>query len=73
MKTKLLSLLFVLLISSGISYGQSEVEMADIMRSNGKIYVVVAVAFIVMLGLIIYMINLDRKVTAIEKKLKSKD
>lgn len=74
MKTKPLLLSFVLLIYCNISYGQSDVEMADIMRSNEKvIHVVVAVALIVMLGLIIYMIALDRKVTAIEKKLKSKN
>jgi hypothetical protein len=70
MKIKLLLLSFVMILSTGFSFGQSDVEMADIMRSNGKIYVVVAVAAIVMTGLIIYMITLDRKITSIEKKLK---
>ena len=49
----------------------SEVEMADLMRSSGKIYVVVAVALIVMVGLIIYMISIDRKISRMERRIKS--
>jgi TRAP-type C4-dicarboxylate transport system permease small subunit len=41
-------------------------EMAVSMRSNGKIYVVVAVVVFVLLGLFLYLINLDRKVRRIE-------
>lgn len=70
MKTKLSILSFVLSLVTSFSFGQPEVEMADVMRSNGKIYVVVAVAFIVMTGIIIYLISLDRKITSIEKKIK---
>jgi len=73
MKIKLPILLFVLLLITSLSFGQSDIEMADVMRSNGKIYVVVAVAAVVMLGIIIYLITIDRKVSAIEKKLKLKD
>jgi len=73
MKIKLPILLFVLLLITSLSFGQSDIEMADLMRSNGKIYVVVAVAAVVMLGIIIYLITIDRKVSAIEKKLKLKD
>ena len=66
------ALLLLITIFSGNLFGQGtdQVEMADLMRSNGKIYVVVAVALIVMLGLIIYVISLDRKVNKIEKKIK---
>lgn len=49
---------------------QPDVEMADVMRSNGKIYVVVAVLVIIFLALIIYLISLDKKATRIEKELK---
>lgn len=48
-----------------------ETEMADTMRADGKIYVVVAVAMIVMLGLIGYVFSVDRKVSRLEKKLKN--
>jgi hypothetical protein len=73
MKIKLPILLFVLMLMTSFSFGQSDIEMADVMRSNGKIYVVVAVAAVVMLGLIVYLITIDRKLSAIEKKLKLKD
>ena len=43
------------------------VDMADTMRSNGKIYVVVAVILTIFAGIIIYLIRLDRKMTRLEK------
>ncbi|MBX2914225.1 MAG: CcmD family protein [Cyclobacteriaceae bacterium] len=45
------------------------IEMADTMRSEGKIYVVVAILLLIFAGLITYLILLDRKITKIEKKL----
>ena len=42
-------------------------EMADTMRSNGKIYVVVVVVLIILIGLITYVISLDRKISKLEK------
>jgi CcmD family protein len=43
------------------------------MRANGKIYVVVAVAAIVIAVTGIYMISIDRKVSRLEKRLKDKN
>jgi CcmD family protein len=43
------------------------VEMADALRQNGKIYVVVAVILAIFLGIIIYLIRLDRKISKLEK------
>ena len=40
----------------------------DVMRSNGKIYVVMAVVIIIMIGFFIYLINVDRKLSKLEKK-----
>jgi uncharacterized membrane protein len=40
----------------------------DVMRSNGKIYVVVAVVVTIVVGLFLYLLNLDRKISKIEKK-----
>lgn len=48
------------------------VEMADTMRSEGKIYVVVAILLVIFVGLIGYLVFLDRKITRIEKKLPEK-
>lgn len=44
-----------------------KVEMADAMRANGKIYVVVAVCVTILTGLFIYVFLLDRKMTRFEK------
>ena len=41
--------------------------MADGMRAEGKIYVVVAIILIVLAGLIAYLVMLDRKVKKLEK------
>lgn len=47
------------------------VEMADKMRSEGKIYVVVLVVAIVFTGLTIFAIATDRKVSRLEKDVKN--
>jgi CcmD family protein len=56
------------LLIQPLAQAQSEVEMADVMRADGKIYVVVAVLLIIFLGLIGYLIHLDRKISKLEKK-----
>lgn len=48
------------------------VEMADKMRSEGKIYVVVAVILVVLTGLIVYLFTVDRKLSKLEKQLQEK-
>ena len=45
----------------------SSIEMADLMRESGKIYVVVGVVVIIFAVLFIYLISLDRKISKIEK------
>jgi CcmD family protein len=62
--------MFMLMMLSYInSYAQSnEVEMADGMRSNGKIYIVVAVCLTILIGLFAYMFLIDRKITKLEKE-----
>jgi protein-S-isoprenylcysteine O-methyltransferase Ste14 len=70
MKKILLSLLC--LLPAFLFAQQPEVEMADTMRSNGKIYVVLAVVLVIFAGLIIYLISIDRKVSRMEKDASSK-
>lgn len=43
--------------------------MADTMRSNGKIYVVVGVILIVLVGLLAYLFFIERKVKKLEDKI----
>ena len=44
-------------------------EGSDLMRSNGKILVVVAVIVIIMIGFFSYLISIDRKISKLEKGL----
>jgi CcmD family protein len=64
----LFATLFMLLVSSTLC--SAETEMADIMRSNGKIYVVVAVLATIFAGIFVYLVILDRKITKLEKENK---
>ena len=49
-------------------FAQDKPEMADAMRSDGKIYVVVAVCLIILAGLFLYVWKLDRKISKLEKE-----
>ena len=60
-----------LLLYSTLAFGQ-EVEMADGMRSDGKIYVVVAIILIILTGLVIYLAVLDRKIKKLENLLRER-
>jgi hypothetical protein len=44
--------------------------MADVMRQNGKIYVVIAVILTILAGLILYLVRIDRRLTQLEKENK---
>lgn len=72
---KLLSLFAFFLFSANLLAQQtvdSGVEMADTMRADGKIYVVVAVIVVVLTGLIVYLVTLDRKIGRLEKEIKTR-
>jgi tetrahydromethanopterin S-methyltransferase subunit D len=63
-----IAMFLMCLLSSTFTYANDDVEMADVMRSNGKIYVVVAVCLTILIGLFIYVFSLDRKISKIEKE-----
>lgn len=50
-------------------YSNNRVEMADAMRAEGKIYVVVAVLVVMFTGLLAYAIRIDQKLGKLEKEL----
>ena len=71
MKRYILRLAIVVtgIFSSLLSVAQSqEVEMADVMRSNGKIYIVVAVCLTILIGLFLYIMSVDRKLKRLENE-----
>ncbi len=69
---KLFSLITLLLISATM-FAQdttNEIEMADKLYADGRIYVVVAVLATIFAGIIVYLINLDSKISKLEKQIK---
>jgi CcmD family protein len=61
--------LFCLALCSiaAIAQQPNNVEMADTMRSSGKIYVVISIICIIFVGLAIYLFSIDRRLKKIEK------
>jgi CcmD family protein len=61
-------ILGLFLINSTSLFAQ-DAQMADTMRSEGKIYVLVAIILVIFFGLIAYLFYTDRKISRLEKKL----
>lgn len=55
----------------GIGYSQGG-TMADTFRSNGKIYVVVAVVVCILFGILFFIIQTERKLGKLEEEIKKK-
>lgn len=62
--------LFIFLLMSIVMWAKDgdQNTMGDTMRSNGRIYVVVAVVVTILIGLILYVIRIDRKISKLEKQ-----
>ena len=67
MRKKALLILFTFLSFTGLWAQDGTIRMADTMRQNGKIYVVVAVVVTIFLGIVLYLVRLDRKISKLEK------
>jgi hypothetical protein len=48
-----------------------QIEMADRLRQDGKIYVVVGCVLVVLAGMIFYLVSIDKKVSRLEKHYKN--
>ena len=66
-KASLSAIAILFLTTARLAAQTTEPEMADTMRSNGKIYVVVLVLAAIFAGIIAYLIRLDRKINKLEK------
>jgi uncharacterized membrane protein len=72
MKSIKLLILINLILPSIELLGQSteEVEMADILRQDGKIYTVVFGIVIILTAMIILLIRVDKKLSRLERQKK---
>lgn len=66
-KTSILAAICFMLLSLQAGAQEATPEMADAMRSNGKIYVVVLVLATIFAGIIAYLVRIDRKISKLEK------
>lgn len=62
----------VILIIFFQSANAQNAEMADSFRAEGKIYVVIAIILIVLIGLVAYLFLLDRKMNKLEEMIEAK-
>lgn len=82
-KIKYILVFTLLLMSLGLAaqkteiveedYANDRIEMADSMRADGKIYVLVAIIVTLFAGFIIYAVMTERKVNKLEKSLKERE
>lgn len=56
---------------SEADYSNNSVEMADQMRADGKIYVLVGIITIIFIGITVYVVSTDRRISKLEKNLPS--
>lgn len=66
--------LLSLLLLPVITFAQEtdQVEMADALFQSGKIYVVVTVLAVIFVGIVGYLIAIDRKISRLEKEINKK-
>ena len=64
----MLSLLVFTSSSALAQQTEQTVEMADKFRADGKIYVVITVVAIILAGLFVYMVMLDKKIGKLEQE-----
>ncbi len=48
---------------------QASVEMADLMRSNGKIYVLLAVVLLIFAGIVFFLMFLEHRLSKLEQEV----
>ncbi len=68
--TKLKSLVFsvTLLLLVTVANAQPGNPQESLMRTSGRIYVVVAVMLTILAGIVLYLVRLDRKIGKLEKQ-----
>lgn len=64
-----ISFLFLLIFLSLSTYSQSSSSsLEQTLHESGKIYVVVAVVGIIFIGILFYLIRIERKINKLDKK-----
>lgn len=70
-KIRIIFSLFILLLVTVFvqaQEGTAKTGFGETMRSSGRIYVVIAVILTILIGLILYLVRLDKKISKMEKE-----
>ena len=59
----------MLFVSTTLDAQEKTSGFDSVMRSSGRIYVVIAVMLTILFGLILYIVRLDRKISKMEKEV----
>lgn len=70
---KFSSTLILLMATLSVFAQGSDIDMADALRANGKIYIVVICIVIILLGLLAYLFAIDKRLKMLEKKSNDKN
>lgn len=70
---RILTLIIALFSSLNLLAQDGQIEMADTLRADGKIYIVVICILIILIGLLIYLFKLDGRLKMLEKKSRDKN
>ena len=62
------SLLMIFFVQAQNDTAVAKQQVATGLRSDGKIWVVMLVCITILVGLFVYLISLDRKISRLEKK-----
>ncbi len=63
-----LALLACVQLSANAQAVATNSNQNDLMRSNGKIFLVMTIVVVIMAGLLFYVYTLDKKISKLEKK-----
>lgn len=64
----LLLVLFLLVTSIGTHAQNDTANVTGFMRDNGRINVVVAVMLTILVGIVLYLVRIDKKLSKLEKE-----
>ena len=63
-----LAMLFISVLANAQQQNTEKGPINEFFRSNDKIYVIVGVLVIIFLGIVLFLINLDKKIGKLEDK-----
>ncbi len=72
-KKYVVSLLLLVFSGSLLAQDIHQVEMADGFYKEGKIYIVIVVLSIVLVGILVYLFSMDRKLKKLEDQIRNKN